>query len=97
MSRKPIEQTLAINWHSIGDDFPRQKTLLTTIKPSSDLEGVPAVWYSRRRNEGGRWVTFADWVDPLTRESLDPQPTHWRPDPMQGKFPKPPDELAEAS
>lgn len=96
MTRKPTDAPPKIMWHAIGEDFPRLKRVLTTTKPQTDPDGVPAVWYERRRSIAGRWVHFADWVDPMTRGSLDPQPTHWRADPMTGKFTEA-SEMAEAS
>jgi hypothetical protein len=74
-------------WFAVADQFPADTVVLTTTDPQRDAEGVPGRWYERRQFGNGRWARYARWVDPATMRELDPQPTHWRPDPTRGLFP----------
>jgi hypothetical protein len=70
-------------WFLTGESFPGQQIVLTTTDPQHDAAGVPARWYERRQFVAGRWQRASSWVDPQTLIPLQPQPTHWRPDPAR--------------
>lgn len=78
---KPEQPSYA--WFLTADDFPRQQIVLATHDPQADPIGVPARWYDRRAFQKTKWVKVSCWVDPITLAVLDPQPTHWRPDPAR--------------
>jgi hypothetical protein len=65
---------------------PEGQIVLVTSDPAGDDPGVPAMWYRRRRSEGGRWVPFQTWVDPVSHRDLIQQPTHWRVDPARSDW-----------
>jgi hypothetical protein len=83
---EPPETQPAPAWFLTADDFPRQKIVLATHDPVADPVGVPARWYERRAFVKARWQKISTWVDPLTLATLDPQPSHWRPDPARASL-----------
>jgi hypothetical protein len=70
-------------WSLIADQVPHQQLVFVTADPEADEEGTLARFYSRRQYIAGRWQPASSWVDPASLVSLDPQPTHWRPDPAR--------------
>lgn len=87
MSRAPTAirpaEPVVPEWFRANINPPLQQIVLVTCEPATDVRGIPARWHERRAYKHGRWVRTAAWADPLNLQPLDPQPTHWRPDPAR--------------
>jgi hypothetical protein len=87
MSRAPTPAPKPPLWKQIDDKAERYgAAVLVTSDPDKDHTGTPAFFYRRRVNREGRWKLLADWCGVTSRMSLDPQPTHWRPDPARARL-----------
>jgi hypothetical protein len=72
-----------VQWSLIADQVLHQQVVFVTADPEADDAGVLAKYYSRRRHVDGRWQPASEWVDPASLKAIEPQPTHWRPDPSR--------------
>jgi hypothetical protein len=93
MSRPPVAKVAdpgaekpRIAWFLAEKGVISNQAVLTTTDPANDQDGIPAIWYPRRQFVAGVWQKAFAWVDPMTRAKLEPQPTHWRPDPARGRL-----------
>lgn len=79
----PPEPRASPVWSLIADQVRHPQIVFVTADPEADDDGVVARFYSRRQHIAGRWQPASSWVDPTSLVPLDPQPTHWRPDPAR--------------
>jgi hypothetical protein len=76
----------AVNWRAIDEQTPAGTPVLVTASPEPDEQGVLATRRTRRTQHEGRWRARTDWCDNWSGAILDPQPTHWRPNPHRGSL-----------
>jgi len=78
------ERPPANDWFEIDERKANGAIVMVTTEPMSDATGRLGRWYQKRYYHAGRWHRTAAWVDPRTLNTIEPQPTHWRPDPLRG-------------
>jgi hypothetical protein len=81
-----VERPPAADWFEIEEQKSSGDIVLVTSDPMRDAVGIRAQYHQKRQYLHGKWEKSAAWVDAWNMRPLEPQPTHWRPDPQRGRL-----------